>query len=116
MADLAAIFARAVEASTPEARAAVLDEACGEDAALRRRVEALLASHDAAGSFLEPPAAAATAEHVRQPVTEGPGSRVGPYRLLQSIGEGGMGIVFLAEQERPVRRKVALKVIKPGMD
>jgi len=51
-----------------------------------------------------------------RPITEGPGSRIGPYKLLQEIGEGGMGVVYMAEQERPVRRRVALKIIKPGMD
>ena len=51
-----------------------------------------------------------------RPILEGPGSRIGPYRLLQEIGEGGMGVVYMAEQEKPVRRRVALKIIKPGMD
>ena len=51
-----------------------------------------------------------------RPILEGPGSRIGPYRLLQKIGEGGMGVVYMAEQEKPVRRRVALKIIKPGMD
>src|SRR5262249_21362235 len=51
-----------------------------------------------------------------EPLAEGPGTRVGPYKLLQQIGEGGMGVVYMAEQEQPVRRKVALKIIKPGMD
>ncbi len=51
-----------------------------------------------------------------RPITEGPGSRIGPYKLLQKIGEGGMGTVYMAEQEKPVRRRVALKIIKPGMD
>jgi serine/threonine protein kinase len=96
-------------------RAAYLDEACTGDPALRRRVEALLRAHDGArgasfltGSFEQGPAPAAPAEV--------PGTRVGPYKLLQKIGEGGMGVVWMAEQEHPVRRRVALKLIKPGMD
>jgi tetratricopeptide (TPR) repeat protein/serine/threonine protein kinase len=92
-----------------------LTEACGEDDELRRCVEDLLDAHRKAGSFLgdTAPPVALTADAA---VTESPGSIVGPYRLLEEIGEGGMGLVFVAEQERPVRRKVALKVIKPGMD
>src|SRR5207237_3027258 len=110
-----------------------LDEACAGDLALRRRVEALLQAHDAAGSFLHPPAAEGEATSDVPPgrwidpalgrglpttpqLTEGPGSRIGPYKLLQELGEGGMGTVFLAEQEQPVKRRVALKIIKAGMD
>lgn len=89
-------------------REAYLDGACGDDAVLRERVEALLSAHDEATGFLEGPV-------VGEP-QEGPGTSIGPYKLLQEIGEGGMGIVYMAEQERPVRRKVALKVIKLGMD
>ena len=71
--------------------------------------------HQQLGSFLEPPASspAATTDEA-QP--EGPGTVIGPYKLLQQIGEGGMGVVYMAEQEQPVRRRVALKIIKPGMD
>ena len=63
-----------------------------------------------------PPPRSATKDRASSPITEGPGSRIGPYKLLQQIGEGGMGVVYMAEQETPVRRKVALKIIKPGMD
>ncbi len=89
-------------------RDAYLDGACGDDADLRARVDALLAAHDEASDFLEAPAV--------EGAQEGPGSSIGVYKLLQEIGEGGMGVVYMAEQEKPVRRKVALKVIKLGMD
>jgi serine/threonine protein kinase/WD40 repeat protein len=118
------IFIAALGFDDPAARASYLDQACGGDAALRRRVEALLHAHAAAGGFLERPAASgliteppAAGRWVASDAPgEGPGSRVGPYKLLQQLGEGGMGVVFMAEQEEPVRRRVAVKVIKPGMD
>ena len=102
----------------PEARAAYLDRACGGDAELRRRVEALLDAHDRGGrASSSRPALDADRRPVDQPpAAEGPGTVIGPYKLLEQIGEGGMGVVFMAEQTQPVRRKVALKVIKPGMD
>jgi hypothetical protein len=97
-------------------RAAFLDQHCGCDDDLRRRVEALLHAHDDPGDFLgQPPVPLGATVNEHRPC-EGPGSRVGPYKLLQRIGEGGMGTVFMAEQTEPVRRMVALKVIKPGMD
>jgi serine/threonine protein kinase/WD40 repeat protein len=101
-----------------EARAAYLSEACGGDHALRRQVEAMLQAHGVADSFLEKPAAAmgATVDLPATPAGEGQGSRIGPYKLLQQIGEGGMGVVWMAEQQEPVRRMVAVKIIKPGMD
>src|SRR6266516_4189121 len=110
------IFAAAL-ALPPEQRAACLDQACGGDAALRQRVETLLKAH-AAGAFLEEPAAP-VASHTLQifpPVSERPGDRIGRYKLLQQIGEGGCGVVYMAEQDEPVQRRVALKVIKLGMD
>jgi serine/threonine protein kinase/WD40 repeat protein len=94
-------------------RSAYLDGACGGDADLRDRVEALLSAADDAGEFLEQPATA-SAEPVR--ADEGPGTVIGRYKLLQKVGEGGFGTVYMAEQERPVRRRVALKIIKLGMD
>jgi serine/threonine protein kinase len=96
-------------------RGPYLDGICGEDAALRQRLEALLSKHEGAASFLEKPAVSALAT-AAEPLTERPGTLIGPYKLLEQIGEGGFGIVFMAEQQQPVRRKVALKVIKPGMD
>ncbi|MGH7140176.1 MAG: serine/threonine-protein kinase, partial [Pirellulales bacterium] len=84
---------------------------------LRAEVEALLAAGDQAGSFLESPAVApALVATVERPIAERPGTMIGPYKLLEQIGEGGFGVVFMAEQTQPVRRKVALKVLKPGMD
>src|SRR5436309_1955337 len=80
------------------------------------RPEALLGKHDRAGSFLEEPAVPAVATVDEPAVSERPGTLVGPYKLLEQIGEGGFGVVFMAEQQQPVRRKVALKVLKPGMD
>src|SRR5262245_50374518 len=106
------IFAEALDLPSPEARAAFLEAACSGDAALRARVERLLKSHTGAGSFLEKPVPVTTDE----PLTERPGTIIGAYKLLQQIGEGGMGVVYMAEQEHPVRRRVALKIIKPGMD
>jgi eukaryotic-like serine/threonine-protein kinase len=109
------IFMVAVQRDAVADRLAYVSEACQGDELLRQGVEALLAAHDRAGSFLASPAlAAATSDGL--PITEGPGAVMGPYKLLEEIGEGGFGVVFMAEQQRPVRRKVALKVIKPGMD
>jgi eukaryotic-like serine/threonine-protein kinase len=98
-------------------RAAYLEIASASDAGLRQRVEALLKSHDEATSFLEktPPRAAQTI-HLDVAPSEKAGDRIGRYKLLQQIGEGGCGVVYMAEQEQPVQRRVALKVIKLGMD
>ncbi len=102
------LFHAATTRAAGAERRAYLDGACGDDADLRARVEALLAAHDEAQGFLESPAVVSP--------QEGPGSVIGPYKLLQQIGEGGMGVVYMAEQQHPVRRKVALKIIKLGMD
>src|SRR5262245_26442408 len=106
-----AIFAEAAALTTPQARAACLDAACAGDVALRSQIESLLAAEGRLGGFLEPPFAQES-DDSRQFL----GRRIGPYRILQQIGEGGFGFVYMAEQESPVRRKVALKVIKAGMD
>jgi serine/threonine protein kinase len=106
------VFAEALDKRSPEERAAFLDGACGSDAALRARVENLLRSHEQAGSFLRQPLPATMDE----PTAERPGAVIGPYKLLQQIGEGGMGTVWMADQTRPVQRKVALKMIKAGLD
>jgi eukaryotic-like serine/threonine-protein kinase len=110
------IFFNALEKSTPQARAAYLAEACAGDANLRRCVERLLNAHPKADDIIpaQTPGLAATLEPPS--IEERPGSIIGPYKLLQQLGEGGFGIVFMAEQEKPVRRKIALKIIKPGMD
>ncbi len=111
------VFGRALEIDSPAERAAYLDQACGADNALRTEVEQLLEAHDQAGSFLNHPPAAEMPTLISAPMTEGPGTVIGGrYKLLQQIGEGGMGVVYMAEQTEPIRRKVALKVIKPGMD
>jgi serine/threonine-protein kinase len=108
------IFLAAVKMS-PEAWPAYLAEACGGDEELRRRVANLLQAHQEAGSFLAPDAPPPVAT-VDEPIGERLGTVVGPYKLMEQIGEGGMGLVFVADQQHPVRRKVAFKVIKPGMD
>ncbi len=110
-----AIFDRAFEIESPAERNAYLDDACAEAPELRLKVEALLKAHADAGSFLEPPRPNLAAT-VEEPITEHPGTLIGPYKLLEQIGEGGFGVVFMAEQQQPIRRKVALKVLKPGMD
>jgi serine/threonine protein kinase len=110
------IFAQALKQADPAQRSAWLDEACQGRPELRQRVNVLLAAHERAGGFLESPAAAPLATSDFSPITERPGTLIGPYKLREQIGEGGFGVVFVAEQERPVRRKVALKIVKPGMD
>ena len=113
-----AVLNAALELRPPE-RAAYLDQACAGDAALRKQVEALLQAHEQAEGFLDaPPAGLDFKRTVRVEIspTEKPGDKIGRYKLLQQIGEGGCGVVYMAEQEAPVRRRVALKVIKLGMD
>jgi serine/threonine protein kinase len=123
------IFLAAVERANPAERAAFLDEACAGNAELRRRVDALLCAHDEPGNILDRPAPEggptaaddAASSDSGAPVaatgsTETVGNRIGPYKLMQRLGEGGMGTVWVAEQQEPVKRRVALKVIKPGLD
>jgi hypothetical protein len=94
-------------------RAAYLSANAGDDPELRAAVERLLAAHEQPAPILDRPAPGApTADY--PPVTESAGTKIGPYKLMEKIGEGGFGLVFVAEQMEPVRRKVALKVIKPG--
>jgi eukaryotic-like serine/threonine-protein kinase len=124
------LFATALEKASPTERAAFLDEACCGDVTVRQRVEALLRSHEHA-EFLQTPAVkrAGQKQDSSQSTSDGlpatldepapgesPGTVIGPYKLLQQIGEGGMGTVFMAEQTYPVSRKVALKLIKAGMN
>ena len=110
------LFTEAVQLPAQE-RVAFLNRVCAGDEALRHKIEALLKTIDRAGTFLEsPPAGEINEERSKVTVGEKPGDRVGRYKLLQQIGEGGCGVVFLAEQEAPLRRRVALKVVKPGMD
>jgi serine/threonine protein kinase len=132
------LFVAALQREDPADRAAYLAEACGEDVALRQRIDRLLRLYAEASNFLEHPAAAPGATVDSQPSAsplgprpvrvesissdspaprgEAVGARIGPYKLLQQLGEGGMGLVWVAEQTEPVKRRVALKVIKPGMD
>jgi serine/threonine protein kinase len=106
------IFLKALETTEPAERKAYLDRACGVDTELRRTVDLLLRAHAGAAGFLEKPAATAAFEATAAII----GTRIGPYKLLQKLGEGGMGAVYMAEQEEPVKRRVALKIIKAGMD
>jgi serine/threonine protein kinase len=111
-----AIFLRALDIPSPEARRAFLDDACRSDRGLREFVESLLVANQEAGSFLESPAPDLLAAADGPSAAEGPGTVIGPYTLAGPIGEGGFGVVFQAEQLQPVRRTVALKVLKPGME
>jgi serine/threonine protein kinase/tetratricopeptide (TPR) repeat protein len=109
------IFVRAIEIESAEERSSYLDRACGADHRLRGKIDALLVAHERPPRLLDmtdlnPPSI------VDAPIEERPGSTIGPYKLLEEIGEGGMGAVYMAEQTHPIRRRVALKVIKPGMD
>src|SRR5262249_53509050 len=99
----------------PDQRESYLAQACAGDESLRQRVAELLKSHEEIGSFLNAPAAM-TEVVSSAPPQFSEGTQIGPYKLLQQIGEGGMGVVYMAEQQKPVRRRVALKIIKPGMD
>jgi serine/threonine protein kinase/WD40 repeat protein len=116
------VFAAALAIPRPADRAAYLEKACVGNPALRRDVEALLSAHAADNPLDRPPAdLAPTGDHHATDAHAGPpaaevGDWIGPYRLMELIGEGGFGLVFVAEQSEPVRRKVALKVLKPGMD
>jgi WD40 repeat protein/serine/threonine protein kinase len=110
------LFLKALELRSPDERQKYLDGACASNPALRAEVEALLEAGARAGSFLEPAAHAPGATIDLPPIRERPGTVIAAYKLLEQIGEGGFGVVFMAEQTQPVRRKVALKVLKPGMD
>ncbi len=111
------IFVDLVANVAPTDWDAKLAEFCPGDDALRIRVRSLLDAHLAPDSLLDSPAMAADATVlVEPPIAERPGTVIGPYKLLQQIGEGGMGVVFMAEQTEPIERTVALKIIKPGMD
>src|SRR5262245_46104516 len=110
-----AVFNAAVKLPK-EQRWQFLDAACAGDLQLRESVEELLREHDETGGLLSRPAADPAAATLDGPLAERPGAIIGPYKLLQQIGDGGCGVFFMAEQEKPVRRIVALKIIKAGMD
>ena len=121
------LFHQALAQPNPAARAAFLDVACAGQPELRARLEKLLQAHEQPAALLDEPGPAGEPTGEDMPglwvdpaavsrLTEGPGTRIGPYKLLQQIGEGGMGVVFMAEQERPVQRRVALKIMKVGLD
>jgi serine/threonine protein kinase/tetratricopeptide (TPR) repeat protein len=108
------IFARAIELPSQQ-RAAFLEQQCGNDPSLRSALEALLAADQGAGAFFAAPTVLDSTT-VQESLGPDLPDRLGPYKLLQPLGEGGFGTVYMAEQESPVRRRVALKLIKLGMD
>ncbi|MCA9192687.1 MAG: serine/threonine protein kinase [Planctomycetales bacterium] len=118
------LFCQAVSIQDATARRAFIDESCQNDASIRQQLECLVSAHFRAGDFLKQPIAGPTPAAQScdgvPPIQENSsceiGMRIGPYKIRELLGEGGMGIVYVAEQDVPVRRKVALKIIKPGMD
>src|SRR5262245_20313061 len=116
MLDEKAIFNVARQIGSPDARAEYLRQACGTDPALRERVQILLRAYEEQASFLESPPPVGGAATIDQPASESLDTVVGPYKLIEQIGEGGMGAVWMAQQTEPVKRLVALKLIKAGMD
>jgi serine/threonine protein kinase len=109
------IFNSARQIAAPEERLAYLQEACGNDPAAVHRILELLRIYEQERSFLES-SQVAIGVTMDEPIAERPGTVIGQYKLLEQIGEGGFGVVFMAEQTHPVRRRVALKILKPGMD
>lgn len=110
------IFRKAVRIADPEEREAHIREACAGHPELRREIESLLTADKEAGQFLEAPPIDFDVTLNDSPLAEGPGTIIGPYRLLEKIGEGGMATVYMAQQKKPLLRKVAVKIIKLGMD
>lgn len=111
------IFKVACEITSKAARDAYLEQVCGKDGALRERLMALLKADQEQTNILDRPAVAPLVTIDAPPDPRTTIERViGPYKILQEIGEGGMGVVYMAEQTKPVKRRIALKIIKPGMD
>src|SRR5215471_15943423 len=108
------IFCSAIEIESAEERQALVEQACGEDVDLRHQLERLLHAHFHGRSILDAPVQPVAT--VDEPLRETAGTVVGPYKLLEQIGEGGMGTVWMAQQTEPVKRLVAVKLIKAGMD
>ncbi|MEX2187723.1 MAG: serine/threonine-protein kinase [Pirellulales bacterium] len=111
-----ALFLEAIDRPAGRARIDFLNEVCVDEVDLKAQVMALLDAGERADDFLSSPAHELLRSDLDLPPLEGPGTVVGSYKLLQQIGEGGMGVVYMAEQIQPVRRMVALKILKPGMD
>src|SRR5207249_4020806 len=108
-------FERALDFPAGEERLRFLSDICGDEAALLARIQGLLRAHEQAAGFL-PKQATGPEGTIAVSLTEAPGTMIGRYKLLEKIGEGGFGAVYVAEQKEPVRRRVALKIIKLGMD
>src|SRR5262245_32721743 len=111
-----AIFLQAVEKHDPDHWPAFLDQACAGQPEMRRRVEVLLQAHREACTVAHQAAEESPPPHDTGGAVERPGSIIGPYKLIEQIGEGGMGTVWMAQQTEPVKRLVALKLIMAGMD
>src|SRR5262245_56581088 len=116
MLDEKPIFNVARQIGSPDARAEYLRQACGADSGLRERVQVLLHAYEEQPSFLESPPPVGGPATTDQPASESPGTVIGPYKLIEEIGEGGMGTVWMAQQTEPVKRLVAVKLNKAGMD
>src|SRR5690349_7575085 len=110
------LFLQALDVEPGEARRRFLERSCGADGELRRRVDALLEASEKAGSFLDPSTAALDGLPDQDLDGDGSLATIGPYTLVERIGEGGFGEVWTADQKEPVRRRVAIKILKPGMD